>query len=254
MLKVKRDPETNRIRRLQTGDVMFSYAFLTTVRPDTDFKKGTYGADLIIQDEETLGAIKEYIQEVMEDAIENTWDGKLSKDLHIPLKKGDEESEIEAGHYVLKTTTKKQPKLLIRDSETGLAHEITEDEVDDIYSGMIGEAIIQLAPYNYNGKKGITCYLNAVCKTGDGIVLGGAASYEDEFSLGSDFDEGEEVAVKKPAKVKSKKAAVQEEPEDETPSLDALINGSVVTKGKQGVTSDKPQTAQKRPTIDELLK
>jgi len=245
MLKVTRDPETNRIKRLQTGDVMFSYAFLTTVRPETDFKKGTYGADLIIQDEETLEAVKEYIQEVMESALEDTWEGKMSKTLYVPLKKGNEESEVEAGHYVLKTTTRKQPKLLIRDEETGVAHEITEDEVDDIYSGMIGEAIIQLSAYNYNGQKGITCYLNAVCKTGDGTPLGGNVSYENEFSLGSEFDEPTNAKAEVKSGSKKKKPVVVEEEPDDALSLDALINGSVVTKGKAADS--------KRPTIDDLI-
>ena len=57
MLKVTRDPETGRIKRLLTGDVMFSYAYLLQPRPETDLKKGTFGADLIILDDETLKAI-----------------------------------------------------------------------------------------------------------------------------------------------------------------------------------------------------
>ena len=151
---------------------------------------------------------------------------------------------------MLKTTTNKQPKIHIRDEGSGLAHEITEDEVDEIYSGMIGEAIIQFSPYNYLGRKGITCYLNAVCKTGDGTVLGGVASYVDEFSLGSDFDAPVEVPKK------GKKRVVVEEEEEDAPSLDALISGSVVTKDKpasKSQTKAKAKEEPKRPSIDDLI-
>ena len=58
----------------------------------------------------------------------------------------------------------------------------SQNTVPYFISSKFGEAIIQLAAYNYNGQKGITCYLNAVCKTGDGTPLGGNVSYEDEFS------------------------------------------------------------------------
>ena len=86
MLKVTRDPDSGRIRRLQTNDVMFSYAYLTAPRPETDLKKGTYGADVIILDDETLEAIKEYIREIMEHAVDDVWEGKMSRKM---FKSGD---------------------------------------------------------------------------------------------------------------------------------------------------------------------
>ena len=116
------------------------------------------------------------------------------------------------------------------------------------------EAAIQLSPYNYKGKKGITCYINAVCKTADGTPLGGAVSYEEEFSLESEFDAPE--APTKKATSKAKKV-VEEEPEEDAPSLDDLIGGSVVTKGKTTSKTAGKSTSKEpksdRPTIDDLL-
>ena len=78
---------------------------------------------------------------------------------------------MEADAFVLKTSSKMQPKLFIRDEDDTRAHEVTEEELDDIYAGMIGEAIVSFKAYSYNGIRGIKAYLNAVCKTGDGQPL-----------------------------------------------------------------------------------
>jgi hypothetical protein len=245
MVKVTRSKETGKITRVRLSDVVFSYAYLISPRPEDDFKAGTYGAELLFDDTETLAAVKEYLKEVMDDAKENTWKGKVPKDLHLPLSEGDEEKDLEAGMWKIKTTTKKQPQLFIKPEGSSTAHEVDEDELDEIYSGMIGDAIITFRAYNYNNIKGITAYLNAVCKTGEGTVLSARVSYEDEFSDGTDFDDDEDetedaLANLKPkestkakasttkkttTKKATKKVEPEEDEEEEEISLDSLIKG-----------------------------
>lgn len=257
MLRVNRDESTGLIKSVQTGRVLFSYAYLTSPRSEQDFKPGTFGADLIILDEATEAAIKEYLQEVIAEATPKVWEGKLGKQFYIPFRAGDEEIDIEAGHYVLKSTTKRQPRILIR-NEYGKAHEIEEDEIEDIYSGMIGEAIISLRPFNYNGKKGITCYLSAVCKTEDGTALGSNISYAEAFSSSGEFDEeAEEETI--PAAKKGKKSApkVEEvEEAEEDVSIDSLITGKPASKPASKPAEKHAEQTTKKPniSIDDLLK
>jgi hypothetical protein len=246
MLKVFRNEKSGEITSLRTGEVVFSYAFLTRPRPEDDFKAGYYGADLVIQDEATLKAIKAYIKETMELNLDTKFGGKIGKNFHIPLRAGDPEVDIEEGKFVLKTNTKFQPQVLIVDKITREAREITEDEVDEIYSGMVGEAFIKFKPYSYNGQKGLSCYLSAVLKTKDGDPLGNKLSYADMFSdtvesledTSEDIDPVEavvkvETSVKPKSKTKEapKKGKEvlkkgKEEPE-EAPDidLDSLIEG-----------------------------
>jgi len=189
-LKINRN-EAEKIVSIKTADGVFSYSYLMNPRPESDFQPGTYGTEFIIRDKATLAAIKGYIKDVIKEAAAGDWSGKVPRDLHIPLKAGDSENPLEADAFVLKTSTKNQPKVYIRNAK-GRAFEVEEDEIDEIYSGMIGELIFTLRAYKYNGKKGITAYVNAVCKTGAGTPLGGKSDYESDFSLEGSFDEDDE--------------------------------------------------------------
>jgi hypothetical protein len=238
MFKVTKDPETGRITSLHLQDVTFSYSYLVSPRPETDFNPGTYGTELIIKDSETLKAVKQYLNEIMEEAKVTTWEGKTPKQLNLPLKKGNEESELEADAFVLKTSSKTQPKLFIRTDDSDRAHEVTESELDEIYAGMTGDAIVKFRAYAYNGIKGIKAYLNAVCKTGNGTPLAAKTSYEDVFSGPTDFDAPAARAQTVKPKVQPKTVA-----EDDI-NLDALLSG-------QGATTGKAEVANL--TIDDLL-
>lgn len=238
MFKVTNDPETGRITSLHLQDVIFSYSYLVSPRPETDFNSGTYGTELVIKDIETVKAVKQYLNEVMEEAKVTTWEGKVPKTVNLPLKKGNEENDLEADAFVLKTSSKQQPKLFIRPEDSERAHEVAEEELDEIYAGMVGDAIVKFRAYSYNGVKGIKAYLNAVCKTGDGTPLAAKTSYEDVFSGPTDFD-----TAPAPKKVAPKKV-VQAQPEDDTVDLDAMLASNVTTaKAEPAVL-----------TIDDLLK
>jgi len=237
MFKVTRDPETGRITSLHLQDVVFSYSYLVSPRPETDFNPGTYGTELIIKDADTVKAVKEYLNDIMEEAKVTTWENKVPKSVNLPLKKGNEENELEADAFVLKTSSKQQPKLFIRPEDSERAHEVTEDELDEIYAGMVGDAIVKFRAYSYNGIKGIKAYLNAVCKTGNGTPLAAKTSYEDVFSGPTEFD-----AAPAPKRVAPKKVQ-QVEADDDAVDLDAMLASNVTT------TKAEPANL----TIDDLL-
>lgn len=229
--------EDDRIMSLQTNPGVFSYAYLTQPRPESDYKAGKYGTDFVIRDQETLKALKEYLKQAIDEGTEKEWGGKTPKKLSIPLKKGDDGSEVTKGAYVLKTSTTYKPNLWIR-GENGRAHEAEEDEYDDLYSGMEGLVVVKLVPFNYNGNKGITCYLDAVCKTGEGTRLGGRGNYEVDFSLGSDFDDPD--------------LDDDEEPDEE------VKEAPKSNKGKSKESKAKPKSSSKKkdedgPDIDSLI-
>lgn len=240
-LKVTRHPETGKIIRIKTGEGVFSYSYLVSPRPEDSLNPGTYGTDFIIKDDETLSAIKEYLKEQIVEGKERFWNNTVPKDLHIPLRQGKEDVELERGYWVLSTKSKSQPALFILDKETGRAREVeTEEDMYEIYSGMVGEVIIALRPYSYKGIRGITCYVNAVCKTGTGTPIGvRTTDYKSEFSLEgafeSEFNNDEEVPTPKTEK---KEVA-------EDVSLDDLLGD---TNNKESKKEN-----EKEITLDDLL-
>jgi hypothetical protein len=250
MLKVFRDEETGLIKSLRTGEVLFSYAFLTRPKPEGDFKAGYYGADLIIEDQDTLEAVKEYIKQEIEVGKQTKFDGKLGKGFHIPLRQGDPEVELEEDKFVLKANTKFQPQVLIKDYAAREVREITEDEVDEIYSGMYGSAVIKIKPYSYSGQKGVSCYLSSVLKTRDGDPLGSSMSYIDMFEEDMDFedieDELEEQLQPKEEKTTSSKKNTSSKTSSkkntsskkEEVDVDSLIEGSKKDSGDNEDTKE----------------
>jgi hypothetical protein len=251
MFKVNHDPETGKIKSLQVSDVLFSYSYLVTPRPESDFNAGTYGTELIIRDSETVSSIKKYLQQVIEEARVTTWEGKVPKTLNLPLKAGNEDSDLESGAFVLKTSSKTQPKLFIRLDHETRAHEVTEEELDEIYAGMVGEAIVTFRAYAYNGIKGIKAYLNAVCKTANGKPLSGKVSYEDAFSSTSEFDAPEVIV-----KTTKKTVATNLEDSDSELNLDALLSPQGASNGNAPATKSnviQKNQATANLTIDDLL-
>lgn len=230
MFKVTRHPETGETTALHLSDVIFSYSYLVSPRPETDFNPGTYGTELILTDQESVKAVKEYLNEIMEEAKNNTWEGKIPSKLNLPLKKGNEESDLENGRFVLKTSSKTQPKLFVRTENDTKAREVGENDLDEIYAGMTGEAIVKFRAYSYNGIKGVKAYLNAVCKTGDGKPLAAKVSYEDVFSAETAFDS--------PAAPTPAKKVVQTEVATNDIDIDSLLSSQPTTsKAEPGVLS-----------------
>ena len=240
--------EEGKIIKLRIEGATVSYPYLTSPRPEGQLKAGSYGSDFLIYDEETKALIKEYLREVATAGMGSHWNNKLPQKLNLPFEDGDEAIEREAGAMILKTGSPKfQPRIFIRDPHSGRAHEITEEEVDDIYAGMIADADVNFKPYNVKATTGITAYLGAVCKVADGEPFATRQHLEDSFSLPSVFD-AESAEAAKPTTTKAKAKKAEPKPQEEQPavSLDDLL--ATPTKAK------KETGKETAITLDDLLK
>ncbi len=241
-----------KIIKLRVENAVVSYPYLIAPRPEGRFKTGSYSAELIVFDEETISLVKQYVREVADAAVKLVWNDRIPATLNLPYRLGDEDNEIEAGGFVLKTGSPKfQPKLLIRDPQSGRAHELTEDEIGEFYAGMIADADVTLKAYNFNGIAGITAYLNAICKVGEGTPIAAMASIEDSFSAPSTFDADPQPQPAKPAKATTKSQSVK--------SLDDLLGAATEQKAAEQKAAEpkvsKPQSAAKPKgaSLDDLL-
>jgi len=176
MLRITRD-ENNVISFVQTNEGYFKYTFLLKPYEGTYNGKPVepvYKTNFYTEDEDTIQTLVTYAQEV---ANANWGKGKqvdLSR-IKLPFEfidaDGNKTYNFENNNphvgIELKTRSKWQPKLYFIDA-TGYGVEVTEETQGEIYSGMVGEVVVNFAPYNLGGNYGITCYLNAACKTKTG--------------------------------------------------------------------------------------
>lgn len=256
MSRLIRDPETGLIKKLRVTEAVASYAYLVSPRPEGMLQEGTYGSELIIRDEETIKLIKEYVKEVASNAIKGAWK-LVPSAINRPYRDGNEDNEREAGAFVLKTSSPKfQPKLLIRNPRTGRATELTEEEKEEFYSGMIVDVDVTFRDWSVGGKYGVTAYLNAVCKVGDGEPFATGGNIEDSFSIDLGFDDEDSFDVEEPkAKpaVKPKKKTAKEVDEEEVDALlEGLIDDEPAAKPAKPATTKKA-APKKELTIDDLL-
>lgn len=272
-LKIYRDAD-GVITQLKTGEGRFSYTYLTTTKPpfvQGSDEKPVYATDLIVDDEETIAAIKTYLNEIISDARTELWaaaikknQGRLPAGLHLPFRVGDEEKEPEAGKYVLSTKSTFQPKLYILNQNTGRAYEVeTDEDIEQIYSGMYGEIIVKFKAYAYGTSNGITCYIQSACKTNDGEPLGNRTNFGDEFSLTSDFDQSVDdiVIEKKPASKPvaanktSAKTAAKTTSKPVAAKPQTVVEESIDIDNLLSVSSSAAEETDKVPTsIEDLLK
>lgn len=183
MSRVIRNEKTGKVELLRIQNAVVQYPAVIEPRGEEDLKPGTYGAQFIIKDPEGIAAVKEYVTEVAKEAIVNLWGGKVPKNMTIPYYVGDDENDVEANGIVLKTNSKFAPKVYIRRPGQ---RTIALDDVEEIYPGMIADADIKIRAYTHaSGNKGVTAYLQAICKTGAGtpLYVSSASSFDIE-----DFD------------------------------------------------------------------
>lgn len=171
-----------------TGKVRFSYVNIFRSRVFQDGQDPQYSVCLLIpkSDTATLEKIKKAINSEISEGISSKWGGKQPKNLHMPLRDGDEERADEAPEYegMMFLNAKSNSKPGIVD---GSLNEILDP--DEVYSGCYGRASINFYPYDFNGNRGIGVGLNNIQKLSDGERLGAArASAEDDFGDGFDED------------------------------------------------------------------
>lgn len=176
--------------KVVTGLVRFSYVNIFRSRAFREGQDAKYSICLLIpkSDKETLKKIRAAIDEATQDGISSKWGGKTPKNLHLPLRDGDEERADEApeyeGMYFLNANSNQKPGIVDKDRNEIL-------DPDEVYSGCWGRASINFFPYDSNGNKGVGVGLNNVQKIKDGEHLGAArASAEDDFD--DDFEDTDE--------------------------------------------------------------
>ena len=165
-----------------TGLVRFSYVNIFRSRAFRDGQDAKFSICLLIpkSDKATLDKIKAAMDAAVEQGIASKWGGKTPKNLHLPLRDGDEERADEAPEYegmmFLNANSTQKPGIIDRDRNEIL-------DADEVYSGCWGRASINFFPYDSNGNRGVGVGLNNIQKIKDGDRLGAArASAEDDFS------------------------------------------------------------------------
>lgn len=129
----------------------------------------------------TLQLIKEAIEEATEEGLSSKWGNKKPKNLHSPLRDGDDEKDLDTnpeyeGMYFLNASSKRKPGLINADR----SEIFTEEELK---SGDYGKLSLNFFPYSAAGNNGIGVGLNNIMKTRDGEALGGGrVNAEDDFA------------------------------------------------------------------------
>jgi hypothetical protein len=175
--------------KVVTGEVRLSYCWLLQPRKGEDEnERDKYGCTILVpkSDKATIAKINKAIEAAKEQGKKSKWGGKVPKNLKVTFRDGDEEKDLDEqpeykGMMFMSVSSNTRPGLVGRD----LSPLTSEDEV---YSGMYARVAIAAAPFDFNGSKGVTFYLNHVQKLRDGENLAGRSKPEDVFEA---LDEAE---------------------------------------------------------------
>ena len=172
-----------------TGKVRFSYVNIFRSRAFREGQDAKYSICLLIpkEDKATLAKITAATDEAVQEGISSKWGGKKPKNLHLPLRDGDEERADEAPEYAgmmfLNANSNTKPGIVDKD-----LNEILDP--DEVYSGCWGRASLNFFPYDSNGNRGVGVGLNNIQKLKDDERLGAArATAEADFGDGFEDDE-----------------------------------------------------------------
>ncbi|MBR3053900.1 MAG: DUF2815 family protein [Firmicutes bacterium] len=175
--------------KVVTGKVRFSYVHVFEPWAGQEGQQPKYSVCILIpkDDKKTLDKIAAAMDEAVQEGIASKWGGKKPKNLHIPIRDGDEERADEAPEYegmmFLNANSNNAPGVVDKDLNVIL-------DTEEFYSGCWGRASVNFFPYDSNGNRGIGVGLNNLQKLKDGERLGGSrASAEDDFDDGFEDDE-----------------------------------------------------------------
>ena len=178
--------------RVITGKVRFSYVNIFKSRAFREGQDAKYSICLLIpkSDKTGLAKLTKAMDEAVQEGVKSKWGGKMPKNLHLPLRDGDEERADEAPEYedmmFLNANSNSKPGIVDKD-----LNEILDP--DEVYSGCWGRAAINFFPYDSNGNRGVGVALDNIQKLRDGERLGAARKKaEDDFSDGFEDDDEED--------------------------------------------------------------
>lgn len=160
------------------GPVRFSYANVFEPSKMDEDSKPKYGVSVIIskKDKKIIKTVEAAIAAAIETGKGKL--GKVSKNLKIPLRDGDEDREGDEAYenaMFFNASSLQKPGIVDADR-----NKIMERE--EFYSGCYGYVSVNFYAYNVGASKGIAAGLNNIMKTKDGEALAGGSSAEDDFA------------------------------------------------------------------------
>ncbi len=182
---------SNTDTKVITGKVRLSFAHVWEPAA-IDGGEAKYSTSILIPktDKTTMKKIKAAVEAAKELGKNSKWGGKIPKNLHTPVRDGDEEAddkgEAYEGHYFINASSKNKPGIVDRNRDEII-------DTTEVYSGCYVRVSINLFPFDTNGNKGVAVGLNNIQKWEDGDFLGGRSRAEDDFDeLPELDDDGEE--------------------------------------------------------------
>lgn len=172
-------PVTNTDTKVITGKCRLSFANVWEPKA-INGGDAKYSTSILIpkSDKNTLKKIKAATEAAKELGKNEKWGGKIPKNIHTPLRDGDEEvdekGEAYAGHYFLNASSKNQPGIVDRNRDEII-------DTTEVYSGCYARLSLNFYPFDTNGNKGVAVGLNNIQKWADGDFLGGRSRAEDDF-------------------------------------------------------------------------
>ena len=177
------------------NDVRFSYCNLFEAKPPINNPTGEPKYSLTVLVPKTNTAAKAAIDQAINQAIElgvgTKWNGVRPPMPSLPIHDGDGVRPSDGqpygeeckGCWVMNATSKRKPGIVNRRVQPIL-------DPAEIYSGMWAIVDLNFGAYEYNGNRGISCYLNNVQKVRDDEALGGSAARpESVFAAVEDDDD-----------------------------------------------------------------
>ena len=167
------------VQEVTTGEVRLSYVNLFQPRETDSGLKYSVTILLPKSDVATKQRIDAALQAAKQEGIVKKWNGACPPNVPIPIHDGDGTKQDGSeygpeckGHWVF-SATQQAEKGRVEVVDVGCNPIINQSE---IYSGVYGRVNVRFAPYLYNGKKGIACYLGPVQKLRDGEPLAAQAT------------------------------------------------------------------------------
>lgn len=157
------------------------------------FEKDTNGKYSLVAlipkaDTVTYEKIMAACKEIYEEQKKSLFKGMLFEEVQLPIHDGDGRKpkggsygpECE-GMWVLSSKTKTKPVVVD-------AYNTPVTSEEEVYPGVWGRVAIGFGPYDNNGNKGITCYLNGVKTYNTGERFGSTFKADD---FADDYDDSE---------------------------------------------------------------
>jgi len=172
---------------LRVGEVRFSYVYVMAPHKSAQDGKEKYSIQILLPKDDRLAKamIDSAVEAAVENGITSKWNGKrpVAAKLKLPVRDGDEEYPDDPTYHNMwffnaTANADRRPGVCILE----MGELVAPMEMDDIYSGCWGAAVINFYPYSVSGNTGVAVGLNNVIKTRDDERLGGGKrSVETDF-------------------------------------------------------------------------